>query len=142
LAISDLDGDGKLDVVINSIDSAPAILKNVTASTSHWLSLKLVGDTAQKTPKDAVGSCVFVTTGSLRQRFDVISGASYASNSDQTVHIGLGNATKIDKLEIVWANGQTEVVPIDKIDAHLVIKQGVGVAAVVSNDKIGVAECD
>ena len=127
LAISDLDGDGKLDAVINVMDGNPAILKNVATSTAHWLSLKLVGDTAQKTPKDAIGSCVFVTTGTLRQRFDVTSGAGYASQNDQTVHIGLGAATKIDKLEIVWANGQTEVVPIDKIDTHLVIKQGVGV---------------
>ena len=127
LAISDLDGDGKLDAVINVMDGSPAILKNVISSTAHWLSLKLVGDTAQKTPKDAIGSCVFVTTGNLRQRFDVTSGAGYASQNDQTVHIGLGASTKIDKLEIVWANGQTEVVPIDKIDTHIVIKQGVGV---------------
>ncbi len=127
LAIGDLDGDGKLDAIVNSIDSAPAILKNVSGSTAHWLSLKLIGDTAQKTPKDAIGSCVFVTTGTLRQRFDVISGAGYASQNDQTIHIGLGTSTKIDKLEIVWANGKTEVVPIDKIDTHLVVKQGVGV---------------
>jgi len=127
LAISDLDGDGKLDAIVNSIDSAPAILKNVSSSTAHWLSLKLIGDTAQKTPKDAIGSCVFVTTGTLRQRFDVISGAGYASQNDQTIHIGLGTSTKIDKLEIVWANGKTEVIPVDKIDTHLIITQGVGV---------------
>ncbi|HRH40983.1 MAG TPA: ASPIC/UnbV domain-containing protein, partial [Pyrinomonadaceae bacterium] len=128
VAVSDLDGDGKLDAVINSMDSNPVILKNVINSSAHWLSLKLIGDTARKTPKDAIGSCVFVTTGTLRQRFDVISGASYASNNDQTVHIGFGAATKIDKLEIVWADGQTEIVPIDKIDTNLVIKQGVGIS--------------
>ncbi|MBX7173328.1 MAG: CRTAC1 family protein [Pyrinomonadaceae bacterium] len=128
LAVSDLDGDGKLDVVINVMDGSPAILKNVSSTTSHWLALKLVGDTAQKTPKDAIGSCVFVTTGNLRQRFDVTSGAGYASQNDQTIHIGLGAAAKIDKLEIVWANGQTEVVPVDKIDTNLVIKQGAGVS--------------
>ena len=103
-------------------------MKNVSSTTSHWLALKLVGDTAQKTPKDAIGSCVFVTTGNLRQRFDVTSGAGYASQNDQTIHIGLGAAAKIDKLEIVWANGQTEVVPVDKIDTNLVIKQGAGVS--------------
>jgi enediyne biosynthesis protein E4 len=141
-AISDFDGDGKLDVIVNVMDGSPALLKNVTASSSHWLALKLIGDTAQKTPKDAIGSCVFVTTGALRQRLDLVSGAGYASNNDQTIHIGLGAVTRIDKLEIVWANGQTEVVPVDKIDTSLTIKQGAGVTAVNSMDKIGVPECD
>ena len=36
----------------------------------------------KKTPVDAVGSTVYITVKGLRQRFDVISGASYASQSD------------------------------------------------------------
>ena len=127
LAVSDLDGDGKMDAVVNNIDSAPTVLRNVTPGTQHWLTLKLIGDVAKKTPKDAVGSKVFITTGGLRQRFDVFSGASYASQSDQRIHIGLGAATKIDKLEIVWSNGDTETVNIPAIDRVITIRQGVGI---------------
>ena len=128
LAIADLDGDGKLDVVINNVDSAPTILRNVSADKNRWLAVKLVGDVSKKTPKDATGSTVFVTTGKVRQRFDVISGASYASNNDQTIHVGLGNAAKIDKLEVIWANGQTEVFPVEKIDTHITLEQNKSVA--------------
>jgi hypothetical protein len=113
--------------VINNLDSAPTLLRNVTTPKNHWLSLKLVGDTTKKTPRDAVGSTVFVTVGSLRQRFDVFSGASYASQSDQRLHIGLGAAEKIDKLEIRWAGGSVETINISGVDREIVITEGRGV---------------
>ena len=82
MAKGDLDGDGKVDVVMNNFNSAPTVLRNVTDSKNHWLSLKLVGDPKQKTPRDAIGSLAWVTIGKLRVRGDVISGASYASQND------------------------------------------------------------
>ena len=44
LAISDLDGDGKMDAVVNSMDSSPTVLRNVSGAQNHWLTLKLIGD--------------------------------------------------------------------------------------------------
>lgn len=129
LAVADFDADGKLDLVTANIDSAPTLLRNVGATKNRWLQLKLVGDVAKKTPRDAVGSTVFATVGKSRQRYDLISGASYASQSSQIVHVGLGEATKVDKLEIIWANGQTEQFAIDKINAQTTLKQGGGSSA-------------
>ncbi len=124
VAIADFDGDGKLDAVVSVMDSAPVLLKNVSGDKNNWLALKLIGDPAKKTPKDAIGSKVFVTTGKIRQRFDVTSGAGYASQNDQTIHIGLGDAAKIDTLEIVWSNGQSEKFSVDKINTLMTIRQG------------------
>jgi hypothetical protein len=102
-------------------------LKNVSKNSGHWMAFKLVGDAAQKTPKDATGSLAYVTTGTLRQRQDVLSGASFASTNDQRLHFGLNQATSIDKLEIKWANGKSEVVKIDGCDKVFTIVQGKGV---------------
>jgi len=123
LVVADLDGDGKLDVVTANMDSAPAILKNISDSKNHWLAIKLVGNLEKKTPRDAIGSKVFVTAGKLRQRFDLTSGGSYASQSEQIIHVGLGDAVKVDKLEVTWANGETETFAVDKIDQRIVLTQ-------------------
>jgi len=123
MAIADFDADGKLDVVTANAGSIPTLLRNVSEAKNNWLKIKLVGDVSKKTPRDATGSTVFVTTGKLRQRFDLTSGAGYASQDEQTIHVGLGDATKIDKLEVFWANGQSETFPVDSINKLLTLKQ-------------------
>src|SRR5438132_2414008 len=126
LAIGDLAGDGRVDVVINNADSKPTILKNVSSAAAHWLELQLVGDPAKKSPRDALGAIVYVTTGKLRQRQDVISGGSYASNNDIALHFGLGGAAKVDKLEVKWPDGYLETVPLAAVDRSVMITEGKG----------------
>ena len=127
LAVGDLDGDGLLDVVINNIDSTPTVLRNVTRPAGHWIALRLVGDPAKKSPRDAIGAIAYVTTGKLRQRGDVISGASYASQNDLKLHFGLGSATRIDKLEVKWPDGSLETISIEGCDRAVTIVEGKGV---------------
>ena len=126
LAIADFDGDGKQDAIVSNLDGVPCLMKNVSADKNHWLAVRLIGDTIKKTPKDAVGSTIYATVGNLRQRFDLTSGGGYASQNEQTIHIGLGDALKVDSLEIIWANGQKERVAVDKIDRVMTIKQNAG----------------
>ena len=128
LAIGDLDGDGRPDLVINNLDSKPALLRNVAAPAGHWLDLRLVGDVAKKTPRDAVGSVAYLTTGKLRQRADVVSGAVYCSQNDMTLHFGLGAATKVDKLEIKWSDGTVETFNVPAVDKTMTITQGKNVS--------------
>jgi hypothetical protein len=126
LATGDLDGDGRLDVVINNMDSSPSILRNVVQPSGHWLNVRLVGDPAKKNPRDAIGSIAYLTTGKIRQRLDVVSGAVYCSQNDMTLHFGLGGATKVDKLAVQWANGTVESFDVPAIDKTVTLIQGKG----------------
>jgi hypothetical protein len=126
LALADFDGDGLLDAVINDCEAAPALLRNVTNTKGHWLGLRLVGDPSKKSPRDATGAVVYVTAGGTRQRLDAVSGASYGSQSDACLHVGLGGATKIDRLEIKWPGGATEMISVPATGAVLTITEGKG----------------
>jgi enediyne biosynthesis protein E4 len=126
LATGDLFNDGKVDVVINNIDSAPTLLRNVASNANHWITLRLIG--GGRSPRDAIGAKVSLTVKGVRQSSEVISGGSYASSSDPRLHFGLGNATAIDQVEIRWPDGKKEIVPLSVTDRVVTMIEGKGVA--------------
>jgi hypothetical protein len=123
-AFGDLFNDGHIDVVLNVMDSTPVLLRNVVKNSNHWLTMKLIG--GPKSPRDAIGAKVFVTTGAIRQRGDVYAGGSYASSSDQRLHFGLGAAASVDKVEILWPDGAKEEIKIPAVDRIVTVVEGKG----------------
>jgi hypothetical protein len=121
-AFGDMFNDGYIDVVINNIDGAPTLLRNVVKNGNHWLTLKLIG--GPNSPRDAIGAKVFLTAGGARQRADVVSGGSYGSSSDLRVHFGLGPATKVDKIEIVWPSGTKQTFTVSGVDRFVTVEEG------------------
>ena len=124
-AFGDLFNDGKIDVVINNLDGAPLLLRNVNADHNHWVELQLVG--GAKSPRDAVGATVYVTAGGLRQRGDVLSGGSYLSSNDMRVHFGLGAAVRVDSVEIGWPSGAKETLKLPAVDRIFTVSEGKGI---------------
>ena len=123
-AFGDLFNDGKTDIVLNNVDSAPTLLRNVNADAHHWVELKLIG--GSKSPRDAVGAAVYLTAGKIKQRADVTSGGSFASSNDQRAHFGLGDATVVDKVEIRWPSGAVEIIRVPAVDRLFVVREGQG----------------
>ena len=124
-AFGDLFNDGHIDVVMNNMDAAPTVLRNVVKNDNHWSAFKLIG--GAKSPRDAIGTKVFITTNGVQQRADVVSGGSYGSNSDPRLHFGLGSSTKIDKVEIYWPSGKKEEIVVSEIDRILTVSEGQGI---------------
>ena len=123
-AFGDLFNDGKMDVVINCLDHTPVLLRNVTEEHNHWVGLLLIG--GPKSPRDAVGSTVYLTSGGIRQRGDVMSGGSFMSSNDFRQHFGLGESTKVDKVEIRWPDGVKETYTLPNVDRYFAIEEGKG----------------
>ncbi len=115
MAIGDLDNDGRLDAVVTTNDGPVHILHNETASTNHWILLKLVG---HKSNRDAIGAEVTLVTATGPQYATVSTASSYLSASDKRVHFGLGQNGTASKIEIRWPSGIRQTlkdVPGDQI---------------------------
>ncbi len=130
MAVGDLFNDGKIDAVINVMDGHPVLLRNVSPDQNHWLELKLVGGpkTAMSpgSPRDATGATVYLTANGMKQREDVLSGGSYLSSNDPRPHFGLGQATKVDDIEVHWPSGKVEHFTVPGVDRIVTIQEGSG----------------
>ncbi len=124
MAVGDLFNDGKIDAVINVMDGHPVLLRNVSDDKNHWIEFKLTG--GPKSPRDAVGATIYVKANGMRQREDVLSGGSYASNNDPRPHFGLGPSTTIDDIEVHWPSGKVEHFAVKGVDRIVPLDEGQG----------------
>ncbi|MEO7273152.1 MAG: CRTAC1 family protein, partial [Vicinamibacterales bacterium] len=120
LAVADFDNDGSLDVVISSVGRAPVLLKNLAAKPGHWLTIKAEGT---KSNRFGLGATVTVTAGGRVQVLEINNVASYLSSNDIRLHVGLGAAATIEKIEIVWPSGAKQTLTDVKADQILTIKE-------------------
>ncbi len=115
-AFGDLDGDGRIDVVVSVIGEPAEVLYNTTDGAGHWLGLRLEGT---KSNRDAIGATVKLTGESGRVQYNhVTTAVGYASASDKQVHFGLGPDRSATEIEIRWPSGAKQVlsnVPADQV---------------------------
>jgi hypothetical protein len=121
-AFGDLDNDGREDVVINCIDSPPKILRNVAESKNNWLTVQLTGGT--KNPPQGLGATLFLESNGKRQRRDIYTGGSFASHSDQRAHFGIGEAEKVERLEVRWPSGGIQVINDLPVNKFIEVEEG------------------
>jgi hypothetical protein len=85
--------------------------------------------TGSKSNRLALNARIRVVAGGMTQTDEVHSGGSYLSQNDLRMHFGLANATKIDKVEIHWPSGQTEILTNLAGDQHYTVVEGQGIVA-------------
>jgi hypothetical protein len=106
MAIGDIDNDGRIDAVVTTNGGPAYVLRNETATTNHWLTLKLVG---HKSNRDGIGAVIKVVTPPGPQWITVTTAGSYLSSSDPRAHFGLGSSPSARSVEIQWPSGIVQV---------------------------------
>lgn len=124
-AFGDYDNDGDIDVVVNNMNEIPSLLRNDGGNYNNWIKVKLIGTKCNRT---AIGARIRVVTGQHSQLDEVHSGTSVMSQSDLRLHFGVGQAKKIDRLEVKWPTTQ-KIESFTDLDPNqiLVIKEGSGI---------------
>lgn len=109
-AYADLDNDGDMDMVINNINDKAFIYKNTLMNskenTSHYLSIKLVGDSLNR---NGLGTWIELYYGSHKQVIELTPYRGYLSSVQTDSHFGLGNVLKIDSVVIKWPDYKKQV---------------------------------
>ena len=125
LAIADLWNDGRESAVISDMDEKPMLLVNLAANGNHWLGIALTGT---RSNRDGLGARVIVTAGGRTRQQELRSGSSYLSSSDLRMHFGLGSASMLGSIEVVWPSGLDEQFPGGPVDRFVTLVEGSGAA--------------
>ena len=126
-AFGDYDNDGDIDALIVNMNDTPTLLRNDAPRIRHWLTLRLIGT---KSNRDAIGAKVIVEAGGRRQTAIVRGDGSYMSHSDVRAHFGLGEITKVSRVEIRWPSGLVQNVGSLAVDQFYVVREGASATAV------------
>ena len=115
--VFDMDNDGRMDVLLTSLNGPPVLLHNQSVRTNHWVALKLVGT---RSNRDGFGAQVKVTAGNRMFQAEARCPTCYLFQQDTRLHFGLGQESRVDRIEIHWPkpSRQTQVltnVPVDEI---------------------------
>jgi enediyne biosynthesis protein E4 len=119
-AMGDLNGDGRLDIVVTALSAPAEIWMNESPGLNHWLELRLQGT---KSNRDAIGARVKIVTQSGAQYNHVTTSVGYASSSAGPVHFGLGQNAVADLVEIRWPSGIVQQLKHVKADQLLKVKE-------------------
>ena len=120
MAVGDLDNDGRVDVVVTSLDGPAWILRNETPTQNHWITFKLIG---VQSNRDGIGAQLKISTPAGDQYATVTTTSSYESSSDKRVHFGVGSASAISRVEIRWPSGARQVLSDVMADQILTITE-------------------
>ena len=129
-AFGDFDNDGDIDVVVNTVNDYPQLLRCDSRVSNNWIKVKTIGTKSNRSGIGARLKCVSRPADEKKdheQIDEVRSGGSYLSQNDLRIHFGLGRADKVELLEIRWPSGQVDQLKNVSVNQLIFVKEGQGI---------------
>ena len=124
MAFGDVDRDGDIDMVVSGLDNRLRFFRNdAPPPQHHYLSVQAIAH-----GRDALGARVTLQTAPHTLTGYVLSGTSYLSSSEPSVHFGLGTIDTIQAIEVDWQDGSREKFPGTTTNQRVKVYQGKGVS--------------
>ncbi len=132
-AVGDYDNDGDLDAVVNCVNALPQLLRCDSKLNRSWIKIRAVG---KKSNRSGIGAKIKVVaqTGTpvlsaksgspLTQIDEVRSSNGYFSAGDLRLHFGLGDAKKVDLVEVRWPSGAVDTLKNLDVNRLYVVEEG------------------
>ncbi len=114
--VTDLDGDGRPDIVVSVLGERPEVWRNVTSNGNHWIAVKLIG---AKSNHDGIGAVIHMGDQWNHQTTSV----GYASSVLAPVHFGLGSLSSVPSIEIIWPSGLKQTLRDLKADQTIEVQE-------------------
>ena len=120
-AFADFDNDGRVDVVVSTIDGNARLFRNVTPGGAHWVALKLIGT---RSNRDGIGAAVELSLADGRTLYNhATTSVGYASSSEPLVRFGLGSEVIIKQIRIRWPAGTLQELHAVHADQTLTVRE-------------------
>ena len=124
-AVGDFDNDGASDLVVTRIAAEARIYRNIAAAGAHWLGVRAI--LPQAGGRDAIGAEIAIVAAGRRRVAWITPSQSYLCSNDPRILFGLGDARRVDSIEIAWPDGVTERFPGTEADRYVTLRKGEGV---------------
>lgn len=118
-AYADLDNDGDLDIVINSIDAPASILQNNSKATA-FVNIQLHADSGNTY---GLGAKAYLFTKNGLQYQQQMLTRGFQSSVAPGLHFGLGSLANVDSLLVVWPDQTYQVVRNPTIGKTITIEK-------------------
>jgi len=121
LAIGDLGGDGRAEIVFANNQERCAIVANETSNENHSVRVRLIGRVLSR---DAVGAIATLHTSAGDQLRMVKGGGSYMSQSESRLYWGVPKGVQVSGLTIRWPGGHKQTLRDISLDDTVIILEG------------------
>jgi hypothetical protein len=124
---ADFNNDGFLDLYLSNNGSENRLYMSNAGNSNHWLELKLVGVTVNRS---AIGARVRIVAGGSSQIREVQGGSGHNGQNSLPAEFGLGAIATVDSIIVNWPGGPVDIHTNIAADQIITVTEGQPIVSV------------